>query len=99
MDMQRALYEKQQVSRATHDQAVRDFGVADANLRAALRTEELVSAPPLQEDTARADADVLAAEGRVRTVQEPIGKCAISAPIAGTLLSTHPIPHESLTTT
>jgi len=58
---------------------VRDLGVADANLRAALRTEELVAAPPLEEDAARADADVLAAEGRVRTVQERIGKCTIAA--------------------
>src|SRR5580693_8892228 len=58
MDMQRALYQKEQISRATYDQAVRDLGVADANLQAALRTEELVAAPPLQEDLARADADI-----------------------------------------
>src|SRR6266404_6432936 len=32
MDMQRSLYQKEQVSRATYDQAVRDLGVADANL-------------------------------------------------------------------
>src|SRR5712664_1537892 len=86
LDMQQALFQKQQVSRASYDQAIRDLGVADANLRAALRNEELVSAPPLQEDTARADADVLAAEGRVRTVQERIGKCSIVAPIDGTVL-------------
>src|ERR1700730_4093513 len=29
LDMQRALYQKEQVSRATYDQAVRDLGVAD----------------------------------------------------------------------
>src|SRR5258707_11458193 len=86
LDMQRALFQKEQVSRATYDQAVRDLGVADANLRAARGTEELVAAPPLQEDTARSDADVLAAEGRVRTVQERIGKCSIVAPIDGTVL-------------
>jgi multidrug resistance efflux pump len=86
LDMQQALFQKQQVSRASYDQAIRDLGVADANLRAALRNEELVSAPPLQEDTARADADVLAAEGRVQTAQERIAKCAIVAPIDGTVL-------------
>jgi len=98
MEMQRALYQKEQVSRATYEQAVRDLGVADANLRAALRTEELVSAPPLQEDTARADADVLAAEGRVRTVQERIGKCAIVAPIDGTVLRVYARCGESFST-
>ena len=98
LDMQRALYEKQQVSRATYDQAVRDLGVADANLQASLRSEELVSAPPLQEDTARADADVLAAEGRVRTVQERIAKCSIVAPIEGTILRVYARRGESFST-
>jgi HlyD family secretion protein len=98
MDMQRALYQKEQVSRATYDQAVRDLGVADANLRAALRTEDLVAAPPLQEDTARADAEVLAAEGRVRTVQERIGKCSIVAPIDGTVLRVYARRGESFST-
>jgi multidrug resistance efflux pump len=98
LEMQRALYQKEQVSRATYDQAVRDLGVADANLRAALRTEELVAAPPLQEDTARADADVLAAEARARTVQERIGKCSIVAPIDGTVLRVYARRGESFST-
>jgi multidrug resistance efflux pump len=72
--------------------------VADANLRAALRTEELVAAPPLQEDMARVDADVLAAEGRVRTVQERIGKCSIVAPIDGTVLRVYARRGESFST-
>jgi HlyD family secretion protein len=98
MDMQQALFQKQQVSRATYDQATRDVGVADANLRAALRNEELVSAPPLQEDTARADADVLAAEGRVQTAQERIAKCSIVAPIDGTVLRVYAKRGESFST-
>ena len=98
LDMQRALYEKQQVSRSTYDQAVRDLGVAQANVQAALRTEELLSAPPLQEDKARADADVLAAEGRVQTVQERIGKCSIFAPIDGTVLRVYARRGESFST-
>jgi HlyD family secretion protein len=98
MNMQRALYEKEEISRATYDQAVRDLGVADANLRAALRTEELVGAPPLPEDSARADADVLAAEGRARTVQEHIGKCSIVAPIDGTVLRVYAKRGESFST-
>jgi len=98
LEMQRALYQREQVSRATFEQAVRDLGVADANLRAAVRTEELLAAPPLEEDKARADADVLAAEGRVRTAQERIGKCSIVAPIDGTILRVYARRGESFST-
>lgn len=98
LDMQRALYQKEQISRSSYEQAVRDLGVADANLRAAVRTEELLAAPPLQEDRARADAEVLAAEGRARTVQERIGKCSILAPIDGTVLRVFARRGESFST-
>jgi multidrug resistance efflux pump len=98
MDMQRSLYQREQVSRATFEQAVRDLGVADANLQAAVRTEELLAAPPLQEEKARADAEVLAAEGRVQTAQERIGKCSIVAPIDGTVLRVYARRGESYST-
>src|SRR2546426_10552076 len=98
LEMQRALYQREQVSRASYEQAVRDLGDADANLQAAVRTEELLAAPPLQEDKARADAEVLAAEGRVRTVRERIGKCAILAPIDGTVLRVYARRGESFST-
>jgi HlyD family secretion protein len=98
MEMQRALYQKEQISRSSYEQAVRDLGVADANLKAAVRTEELLAAPPLQEDQARADAEVLAAEGRARTVQERIGKCSIVAPIDGTVLRVFARRGESFST-
>ena len=98
LGMQRALYQKEEISRATYDQAVRDLGVADANFRAAVRTEELLGAPPLQEEKARANADVLASEGRVRMVQERIGKCSISAPGDGTILRVYARPGESFST-
>src|SRR3989442_4023572 len=97
-EMQHALYQREQLSRASYEQAVRDLGVADANLQAAVRTEELLAAPPLQEDKARADAEVLAAEGRVRTVQERIGKCSILAPIDGTILRVYARRGESFST-
>jgi multidrug resistance efflux pump len=98
MDMQRSLYQKEQISRSTYEQAVRDLGVAEANLQAAIRTEELVGAPPLQEEKARADSEVLAAEGRVRTVQERIGKCSILAPIDGSVLRVYARRGESFST-
>jgi multidrug resistance efflux pump len=98
MEMQQALYQKQQISRSAYDQAVRDRDVADANLKAAIRTEELLAAPPLQEDTARADAAIMAAEGRAKTVQEQIGKCSILAPIDGTVLRVYARRGESYST-
>ncbi len=98
MEMQRALFQREQVSRATYEQAVRDLGVADANLQAAVRTEELLAAPPLEEDRARADAEVQAAEGRVHTAQERIGKCSIVAPIDGTVLRVYARRGESFST-
>ncbi len=98
LGMQRALYQREQVSRASYEQAVRDLGVADANLQAAVRTEELLAAPPLREEKARADAEVLAAEGRVRTVQERIAKCSILAPIDGTVLRVYARSGESFST-
>jgi HlyD family secretion protein len=98
IEMQRALYQKQQISRSSYEQAVRDLGVADANLKAAVRTEELLAAPPLQEDRARADAEVLAAESRARMVQERIGKCSIFAPIDGTVLRVYARRGESFST-
>ena len=98
LEMQQALYQKQQISRAAYDQAIRDRDVADANLKAATRTEELLAAPPLQEDTARADAAVMAAEGRAETVQEQIGKCSIFAPIDGTILRVYARRGESYST-
>jgi HlyD family secretion protein len=98
LGMQRALYQREQVSRASYEQAVRDLGVADANLQAAVRTEELLAAPPLREEKARADAEVLAAEGRGRTVQERIAKCSILAPIDGTVLRVYARSGESFST-
>ena len=97
-DMLRALYEKEDISRAAYEQGVRDLGVAEADLQAAVRTEELLAAPPLQEEKARADADVLAADGRVRTFQERIRKCSILAPIEGTVLRVYARPGESFST-
>ena len=98
LEMQQALYQKQQISRAAYDQAVRDRDVTDANLKAAIRTEELLAAPPLQEDTARAEAAVMAAEGRAKTVQEQIAKCSILAPIDGTVLRVYARRGESYST-
>ena len=98
LERERALYEGGEISRADYDQASRDFGVAEADYQAAIRTEELLAAPPLEEEKARTDAEVLAAEGRVKTAQERIRKCAILAPIDGTVLRVYARPGESFST-
>ena len=95
---QGALYKDGEIARSVYDQAVRDRGVAQAEYQAAVRTEQLLAAPPVREDKARADAEVLAAEGRVQTVQERIRKCAIIAPIDGTVLRVYARPGESFST-
>jgi len=82
MDMQRALYQKEQVSRA--QVTIRQSATSESPKRISRQQfarKILLAAPPLPEDLARADADVLAAEGRARSVQERMGKCQISAPL------------------
>jgi multidrug resistance efflux pump len=98
LGMQRALYKEGEISRAAYDQVVRDVGVAKADLQAAVRTQQLLAAPPLQEDKARADAQVLAADGSVQAVQERIKKCSILAPIDGTVLKVYARAGESFST-
>ena len=98
LDMLRGLYEKEQISRAAYEQGTRDFGVAEADFKAAVRTEKLLAAPPLPEEKARADAEVSAAEGHVQTFQEQIKKCSILAPIDGTVLRVYARPGESFST-
>jgi HlyD family secretion protein len=98
LEMLRGLYQKQDISRATYEQAVRDSDVAEANLRAAIRTEKLLAAPPLKEEIERADAEVTAAVSRIRTVQAKIRKCSILSPMAGTVLRVYARPGEAYST-
>ena len=98
LERQSILYKGGEISRATYEQALRDLGVAEADFQGAIRTQQLLDAPPLAEDKARADAEVSAAEGRVRTMQERIKKCSILAPITGTVLRVHARAGESFST-
>lgn len=95
---QRTLYKGGEVSGSDYDRAKRDFGVARAEYQAAVRSERLLAAPPLPEDKARANAQVLAAESRVQEAQERIGKCSIVAPIDGTVLRVDAKPGEAFST-
>jgi len=98
LERQTALYKDGEISRAAFDQARRDFGVANADLQGAVQTEALVTAHPLEEEKARADAEVRAAEARVQTAQERMKKCQIPAPIDGTVLRIYARAGESFST-
>ena len=80
------------------DQAQRDFTVAEAKLREAVRNEELIKAPPLAEEIAKADFDIAAAEGRIQIVKEKMSKCLVTAPINGSVLRVFMKPGESFST-
>jgi HlyD family secretion protein len=86
LERMKELFEKNDVSRSAFDDARRNFQVADAEFREATRHEELVKAPPLAEDVARLDAEISAAEYRVAALRQKIAKCAVLAPIDGTIL-------------
>ena len=98
LERQRTLYQGGEISAVDYDRANRDYGVAKAQFQATLRTQRLVGASPLPEEKARADAEVSAAEDRVREAQERINKCAILAPIDGTILQVNARPGESFST-
>jgi HlyD family secretion protein len=98
LERMQTLVTKSIVSKATFDDAERDFNVAKAKLEEAIRHEELTNAPPLPEEVAKADADITSAENRVRTVSEKIGKCTVTAPMDGTILRLMLRPGESFST-
>lgn len=80
------------------DEAQRDFDVAEARLKEAISNEELVKAQALTEEVAKADADIQAAENRIHVMKAKLDKCAVSAPIAGTVLRIHMKAGESFST-
>jgi ABC exporter DevB family membrane fusion protein len=92
------LREATAVSKQAYDEARRDADVAKANFEQAKRNEELVNAGPLGEEIARADADVHAAENRIKLAEDKLSKCVIRAPISGSILRVHLREGESFTT-
>lgn len=80
------------------DRAIRDHDVAAAQLNESIRAEELVKAPALPEDLAKADSEILAAEQSVDLVKRRIYKCGVGAPADGTVLRVMLKPGESFST-
>ena len=86
------------ISQAALDQSRRDAQVAEAELKQAVRNEELVNAGPTEEDLAKADADLQAAEERIKLARQKIGKCVVVAPVEGTILRVDLRQGESFST-
>lgn len=92
------LFGKGDISREALERARRDAEVAAANRRAAADQQTLVNAPPLPEETARADAEINAAEEQVRVLAAKLGRCVVKAPMAGTVLRCYLKPGEAVST-
>ncbi|HEY6466576.1 MAG TPA: efflux RND transporter periplasmic adaptor subunit [Candidatus Acidoferrales bacterium] len=93
-----ALYQKQEISRDTFDQANRDFEVAQANYEKTEDEQKLADADPLPEEVSRANAEVRAAERAVRVAMDKVEKCNVRAPISGTILKVLTKAGESYST-
>jgi HlyD family secretion protein len=89
------LWDAAVTSRASFEEARRDYDVGDAELKQAMRNEDLSNAPPLAEELAKADADIHAAEQRVQLVEDRLDKCVVRAPEDGTILRVYMRPGES----
>jgi HlyD family secretion protein len=90
------LVESGDAPREEWEKVRRDLDVAIANLRAAKDHKNLVDAPPLPEEIAKADAEIQLAEGRVKTASAKLAKCSIKSPIAGTVLRKYMKAGESV---
>jgi HlyD family secretion protein len=77
---------KDVVARADADMAERDYHNTLASLEAAREHEKLVKAGPLPEEIAKAEADVIDAEQRLKSTIAQRDKCTVKAPISGTVL-------------
>jgi ABC exporter DevB family membrane fusion protein len=93
-----ALYQKEEISRDTFDQANRDFQVAQANYEKAQDEQKLADAQPLPEEVSRANAEVTAAERAVNVAMDKVEKCNVRAPISGTILKVLTKAGESYST-
>ncbi|MDX2033095.1 MAG: HlyD family efflux transporter periplasmic adaptor subunit [Blastocatellia bacterium] len=83
------LFEKGDVAREAMEKARRDVEVAEASLRAKTDYQQLTNAPPLPEELAKADAEVQAADEKIKLAGAKLGKCVIRAPAQGTVLRRH----------
>lgn len=92
------LFQSGDISAQIREQVLRDVHVAEAAMAAAMEQEKLVNAEPLPEEVAKIDAEIKAAEERIRHLTEQLKKCSIKAPLAGKVLRVHVKPGEMVST-
>jgi ABC exporter DevB family membrane fusion protein len=92
------LFQQGILTASARDEARRNLEVSQAQRQAARKRADLVKAPPLPEEAAKADADVRAVEERVRSLEQMLQKTYIRAPTSGTVLRTLMRPGESFST-
>jgi ABC exporter DevB family membrane fusion protein len=90
------LFEKGVVPADARDEARKELDVAESQFRAVSEREKLIDEGPLQEELARADADVNVAEHRVRAAHDNLEKCRVRAPISGRVLRREMKPGETV---
>lgn len=83
------LFEKGDVAKEAVEKSRRDVEVAEASLRARTDYQQLTNAPPLPEELAKADAEVQAADEKIRLASAKLDKCVIRAPAQGVVLRRH----------
>jgi multidrug resistance efflux pump len=88
-DRMQFLAANDDIPRQSAENASRDLATAEAALRAAMEKQKLVNAGPLPEEISKADADLVAAEERLRAAVAQREKCVIRAPISGTVTRVH----------
>jgi HlyD family secretion protein len=86
LERNRTLVATDSISKVAYEETMRNASVAQAEYQKALRHEQLVNAGPLPEEVGRANADLQAAEQRIKLADEKLGKCVIHAPMDGTIL-------------
>lgn len=84
-DRMQLLASKDDIPLQTAETTQRDLDTAEVALASALEKQKLVNAGPLAEEIAKADADVNAAEEKLRAIEAQREKCSIRSPISGTI--------------
>ncbi|HTS76980.1 MAG TPA: efflux RND transporter periplasmic adaptor subunit [Bryobacteraceae bacterium] len=97
-DRMKVLAAKDDIPQAALDKARRDFEVARSQVEEALRNQRLIDAPPMKQDTQRAQAELDAAAAQVLVAEETFAKCTVRAPISGTVTRSFAKPGESFST-
>jgi multidrug resistance efflux pump len=93
------LFNRKVASQDDLDRARRDNEVSKASLRRAREHAQLIDAPPLPEEVAKADAEVELAQNRLLETRHRFDKCTIRAPISGVVLRRYLQAGESVSVT